>query len=305
MTLVTHYGLFLVALIIFGGELGLPVLIPGEIALLVAGSQVIHSPLQLIGALILFGIVDITATTTIHAASRTAGNRLLKRLLCFVTRNSQDHEEVIGRWRRRLCGHDTLVVFVTRLIPMFRLYASITTGLIRIHFRDFLLGAAPAAFVWAATPLTVGYVLRSHIQALTAQFGLMIHIVIGSSVFLMVAAVLSWWIRQSGSTGAALRRLRLTLGLAAVFGACARLMLVMLETHSSIHRFLFLPAVATWVTVISLIALALVWVAAHDLRAIRMRHVANIGMTSAASWVTLMILFSAVATWGSSPYSAL
>ncbi|HEX6508029.1 MAG TPA: hypothetical protein VF221_10385, partial [Chloroflexota bacterium] len=99
--LIAHYGLLIVAIIIFCGEIGLPTLVPGEIALLLAGSQVIHSPSALVAAAVLFGSVDIVATSTIHVASRTGGNRLLCRLLRHLQRD-EPHEAVIDRWRGRL-----------------------------------------------------------------------------------------------------------------------------------------------------------------------------------------------------------
>ena len=39
--LIAHYGVLIVVLIIFAGEIGLPTLIPGEIALLIAGVQIV------------------------------------------------------------------------------------------------------------------------------------------------------------------------------------------------------------------------------------------------------------------------
>jgi membrane protein DedA with SNARE-associated domain len=168
-TLIAQYGLIIVALIIFAGEIGLPTLLPGEIALLIAGNQVIHSVPMLLGVIVLFAAVDLVATSSIHTASRTGGNRLLSCLLRMTCRKGTRPEALLEDCRRRLGGHDSVVVFVTRLIPVFRLYASIGTGLIRIRFRDFLAGAAPAALVWAAMPLTVGYVLRSQVGGMVCS----------------------------------------------------------------------------------------------------------------------------------------
>jgi membrane protein DedA with SNARE-associated domain len=176
--LIAQYGLVVVALIIFTGEIGLPTLVPGEIALLLAGSQLVHSWTALVAAALLFGTVDLVATSTIHVAARTGGNRLLRRALRLLQRDEEQHEEVIASWRRRLRGRDPLVVFVTRLIPVFRFYASITTGLIRIRIKDFLSGAAPAALLWAATPLALGYALRGEIAGIEGEYGVMIRVCI-------------------------------------------------------------------------------------------------------------------------------
>lgn len=189
--MIAQYGVLVVVLIIFCGEVGVPTLIPAEIALLVAGSQVIHSPLALVAAAVLFGTVDIIATSTIHTVSRTGGNRLLCRALRTLQRTDEPHEAVIARWRRRLGGRDSLVVFVTRLIPMVRFYASITTGLIRIRVRHFLLGAAPAAYLWATTPLLAGYILHGQIAGMESEYAAMTRaIVIGSIAITVLGAMI-------------------------------------------------------------------------------------------------------------------
>src|SRR5579875_989787 len=301
--LIEHYGLLVVVLIIYCGEIGLPTLVPGEIALLLYGSQVVHSVPALIGALALFAFVDILATSTIHILSRTGGNRLLLRLMCRFHSNHQQHEETIARWRARLGGRDSLVVFVTRLIPMARLYASFTTGLIRIRLRDFAMGAAPAAVVWASIPLTLGYILRDQVGMVTSQYDVLIKGGIAFSVISVVVAVAMWLIRRAGWQPETLRRFRLILGLAAVYGIGARLLLVVLFTQPQMPSAVAVPTLA-WVGVLSGVALGLVWIAAHDLRAIRMGgH--RIGTLSGLAWASLMLTVLASVTVMAPQHAAL
>ncbi|MGI8550944.1 MAG: DedA family protein [Dehalococcoidia bacterium] len=187
--LVAQYGVLIVAAIIFFGELGFPTLVPGEIALAIAGSQIVHSMHGLIVAAIGFAAVDIVATSTIHVVSRTGGHYLLVRLLRHLLSGSRDHEEMVRRWRARLGGRDSAVVFVTRMIPMFRLYASITTGLvrIRIRLRHILTGAAPASLLWASIPLSAGYLFRGSIHGLEAHYATVMQDVIVVSVGAILA----------------------------------------------------------------------------------------------------------------------
>ena len=297
--LIAHYGLLIVVLVIFAGEIGLPTLVPGEIAILIAGVQIVHSVPALIGAWVLFAAVDIIACSSIHLACRTCGNRLLVRLLRCLQPTKKRHDEVIEGWRRRLGGHDPLVVFVTRMIPMFRLYASITTGLIRIRFRDFLAGAVPASLLWAAIPLSLGYALRAKAGAIEGQFPVLIHSVVISTAVILVASGVTAWVRSAGSRAAALRRLRLVVGLAAVGGALARLLLVAVHVDRVFSTPFVLPsaqAASIWVTILSLVALALLWIAAHDLRAIRTYRLKarSIGVMSATVWISLMLMFGAL-----------
>lgn len=304
-SLFAQYGLLLVALIIFAGEIGFPTLVPGEIALLIAGAHFIHSLPVLIGMAIVFGLVDIVATSTIHVASRTAGNRLLLRLLGCICQTGDHREAMVERWRHRLGGHDSLVVLVTRMIPMLRLYASITTGLIRIRFRDFVLGAAPASLVWASIPLTTGYLLRRQITGVEQHYGLMTYLVVIASVLVIVLLVAGGWVRRTPSTAARLRRVRLIIGLAAVSGVLARLVTLALYAHRLAPDITSILSI--WVVTASLVALGLLWVATRDIHGIHIpeHRIPGIAQYRGAVWVSLMLMFGAVTAWGAVQYPPL
>lgn len=266
--LIAQYGLVLVALIIFCGEIGLPTLIPGEIALVIAGSQIDHSLPALAAAVVVFGSVDVLATSTIHIVARTGGNRLLCGILRRVNPGAtQRHEEVVEQWRCRLGGRDSAVVFVTRLIPMFRLYASITTGLIRIQLRDFFRGAVPAAYLWAGTPLTLGYIFHGRIQGLESHFGIVMHGVILASVLVFVAGALILAVRR-GWTRQAVGFAQAALGPGNVLLAtCVAIVVTANDgcTQSVIAALSMLPSRSF---ALSIAGIALLWAAWHGLPAI-------------------------------------
>ena len=302
--LIAQYGVVIVALIIFAGEIGLPTLVPGEVALLIAGNQVIHSTAMLLGAIILFATVDLLATTTIHTASRTGGNRLFSRLIRLTCKKGAGPEALLENCRRRLGGHDSVVVFVTRLVPIFRLYASIGTGIIRIRFRHFVAGAAPAALVWAAIPLCIGYVLRSQVGGMVKHYPSMMKYVILASVCITVCVACIGWLRHAGGREAALRRLRFILGVVAVGGALARTVTFAFQEHRFAGQSVslpFTPALSVGVTLIGLTGLGLLWVAGHDLRVICTRHRRpGFGTLSGLAWVSLLTVL-VLATTGVSP----
>ncbi len=305
--LIAQYGLIAVAVIIFAGEIGLPTLVPGEIALLIAGNQVIHSVPMLFGVILLFGAVDLVATSTIHIASRTGGNRLFSRLLRLTCRKGARPEALLENWRGRLGGYDPVVVFVTRLIPVFRLYASIGSGLIRIRFRHFITGAAPAALVWAAVPLTVGYLLRSQTGGIVSEYPAMMKYVVLVSVGGTAVVGCIGWLGHAGSREAALRRVRFILGVVAIGGALTRILTFAFPEHVlAENRFsvLFAPEVFIWVTVIGLVGLGLFWIAGYDLRIICARHHRpGFSRLSGFAWVSLVALLG-LATTGVGPSMA-
>jgi membrane protein DedA with SNARE-associated domain len=274
--------------------------VPGEVALLIAGNQVIHSVPALIGAIVLFGAVDLLATVTIHTTARTGGNRVLARLLRLVCKKGKDPEAVFASCRRKLGGYDPIVVFATRLIPIFRLYASIGTGLIRIRFKHFVAGAAPAAWLWAAIPLTVGYLLRSQISNVIKGYPGIIRYVVLASVCVTVVVICTGWLRHAGTAEAAMRRLRFIVGMVAVGGAVTRILTFALQEHGVAgHRWTMplAPELSVWITLIGLAGVGLLWVAGHDLRVIcTQQRRAGFGKASALAWVSLIAILGVAAT---------
>ncbi len=310
LALIAHYGVLIVVLIIFAGEIGVPTLVPGEIAILIVGSQVIHSVPEFLGVWLLFGVVDIIACTSIHTASRTGGNRVLLRLLRHLQSGEERREETVAGWRRRLGGRDALVVFVTRLIPVFRLYASVTTGLIRIRFRDFLFGATPASMLWASIPLALGALLHAQLTGMERRYPQMIHFVILGSIVIVLVMALSWWIRRAGTQAGSLRRIRTVFGLGAVSGALSRLALMALYGDKPLSQWSLEPslsALSIWIMCLSLVALGLLWIAARDLHVIR-RHShlrQGVGFFSTGAWTGLMLTFCGLNAMAVLPHPAM
>ena len=81
LPLIAQYGVFIVALLILVGELGVPTGVPAELALLLTGAYAVHSLKGLVGAILLISLADIVGTMTLHMAARTGGASILQRLM--------------------------------------------------------------------------------------------------------------------------------------------------------------------------------------------------------------------------------
>ena len=185
---------------------------------------------------------------------------------------------------------------------MFRLYASVTTGLIRVRFRAFLMGAAPASFLWAAIPLTLGYAMRNRLRLMEAQYPQLTHYVILASASVFITLGIVFWVKAGENKKAAFRRLRFLFGAAAVLGTLTRLVLVAIYGDRTLNSHFLAPSVSAlsvWVTCLSLVAFGLMWIAARDLRIIRRYHPAHgISLFRAGAWVSLMAVYCALNTVG-------
>lgn len=182
--LIAQHGVPLVGLLIIWGELSLPTGVPVELALLLVGSYAIHTWGGLALALLAVSAADVIGTTTLYTIARTGGGRLAGR---FGRDGAQRNDAPLAAWRRRLRRHDSLVVFVIRLLPLIRMYAAIGTGLMRFPARSYLQGAVPAALVWTGTPLTLGFLYRTHVHQFATQYAAASHLFL----FLLPVIVLS------------------------------------------------------------------------------------------------------------------
>jgi membrane protein DedA with SNARE-associated domain len=162
MDFVVSHGVPLVALLVFITELGVPTGIPFEIALLLAGATTVHSLQGLVTAVAIVALADLAGTTTLFLIGRSGGRGLGTRLLCRL-----GAMEAIERWRGRVGvspRRNVAIVVGGRLLPLARMPFTATVGLLRMPFRQFLVGAAPGAILWAGVPLVLGYLLRYRVQ---------------------------------------------------------------------------------------------------------------------------------------------
>lgn len=157
VALIARHGLPIVAVMVFVAELGLPTGVSPKVALVIIGSTAIGSTAALAGALALVASANLSGGATLHLAARTGGGWIGNRVL---RKRDVRREGLLERCRARLGGHDVVTVFVLRLVPLVRIYATVATGLARMRLDRFLLGAAPAALIWSGLPLVLGFWFR-------------------------------------------------------------------------------------------------------------------------------------------------
>src|SRR5215203_6072185 len=131
-------------------ELGLPTGVSPKIALLLAGSIAIGSPATLVLAILLVTGANLIGATLLHLLARGGGGWVVNRVLGS---RGVHPERVMERWRARCGGHDAAAIFLGRITHVVRIYVTLASGLIRVRWRDFLLGAGLAGAVWSGLPL--------------------------------------------------------------------------------------------------------------------------------------------------------
>src|SRR6185312_5638603 len=240
-----------------------------EVALMLAGAFAVHSVPGLVLALIAVMLADVAGTVTLHLVARTGGVHLLNRLL---RRHEQRSRDFLEHWRQKFGGHDIGIVFVGRLFPIARSYVAVGTGLIRIPFVDYLIGAAPASLLWAGLPLTIGYVFRSRVYRIAEDYTRIEHVAFVVLPVLIAAGIIAWWVHRGGTLRGRVWRARSSVAIVVAVGVVAYMIQSAWINDKAVERGVVAlpwPLLWSWLGILGAIAIALVMVAIGDLRLAR------------------------------------
>lgn len=294
--------MLIIALLVFAGELGVPTGIALEVALLLAGSYAIHSFPALIFGIILVSVADILGTTAIHIISRTGGRRAM---IWLLRHQSTWQHDILDRWSNRLSGHEVMLVFLVRILPLVRMYISIGSGLLAIPFKSFLQGAIPAAFVWVGVPMILGYLFQDQVQEFAAEYTYAAYAILFALPAFGVITGIAGWVYRGGFFQARLHRGRSALGFTVAAIGLAYLIMKAWPIGETVATGLgalsSLP-VNPWLLVLAGLALALLTMAVIDLRAApraqqpsyARRHLPITELATTIVWMSLVGGISAI-----------
>ena len=152
---ISQYGYLAVFLLVFLQEIGFPNPIPNEIVLLFSGFLSYSGELNF-GLVIGSAIVgDIISSTVLFFVFYKFGTIILKRKPKWIPIS----ETKIRKLSLKMNEKGLWAIFVGRVSPFIRGYVSVLSGLVRIHYRDYLLIQCVSAVLWALAYVATGYVL--------------------------------------------------------------------------------------------------------------------------------------------------
>ena len=150
---ITKYGYLAVFSTIFLQEIGVPNPVPNEIILLFAGYLAYTGVLKF-SLILLFGVAgDFIGTTVLYLIFYFFGDRVVQ----FASRWFP--AEKIEKFKANINRRGSLGVFLGRLVPYLRGYASVAAGLMRIPPSKFLPAVVASAMLWSGGYVTAGRLL--------------------------------------------------------------------------------------------------------------------------------------------------
>jgi len=183
-------------LLLFIEEAGIPLPVPGDTIILLAGAEVSNGQASATTVVSLVVLATLSGSSILYWVSRLGGMVVLSRI-CRFAHIPEERVEGVGRWLRR---HPGPVVVFGRLTPGFRTITSIASGTFGISYLPFLVYTAVSATIWAALYLVLGAAITDFYRTVEAYLVRPSPLALALLAFALSAAgVAIWqWRRSSG-----------------------------------------------------------------------------------------------------------
>ncbi len=164
---ITRYGYLAVFLLVFLQELGVPNPVTNEFVLLFSGYLAFSGALSLRLVFLTAVSADCIGTFVLYAVFYRFGQGILNRRPRWFP-ISREH---IDRLARSISDRGQWGIYVGRLIPFLRGYASVAAGILRIKPGIFIPAVIVPAIVWSGGYVIAGRLLGPYWQEAAMKMG--------------------------------------------------------------------------------------------------------------------------------------
>ena len=176
-------------LLLFIEEAGIPLPVPGDTIILLAGAQVSNERASAPAVVSLVVLATISGSSILYWVSRLGGMPVLTRL-CRFAHIREERVESAGRWMR---SHTGPVVVFGRLTPGFRTITSIAAGTFGVNYFPFLIYTAISATIWATLYFMLGAVISDFYRTVAAYLFRPSPLALALLAFALSAAGVAIW----------------------------------------------------------------------------------------------------------------
>jgi membrane-associated protein len=176
-------GLFFLILI---EEAGIPIPVPGDALVMIAGISAERSPLYTVQVLALASAAVFLGSSILYFLVRRGGRPLLEKYGGLLRLN----EQRLARMERWFARRGRAAIIFGRLIPGLRLPTTILAGLSGIPYRVYAPTAAVAAVVWSAVFYFLGVVVQHEARYVAAIVAGLLDTLTGSVLWVWVLLAL-------------------------------------------------------------------------------------------------------------------
>jgi membrane protein DedA with SNARE-associated domain len=164
-TLIAAHLLLAVAVILFVEEVGIPLPVPGDLIMLLAGVQVSRGTQSLWAVLAVEEAATLAGAMLLFVVSRRLGRALVARFGRYIGFGPERLAQVEERVRRRA----GLAVVAGRLMPGLRIVTVVAAGVVAIPTAAFFPALAVGAFLYLLGYTMIGYFAGPPVLSLFAR----------------------------------------------------------------------------------------------------------------------------------------
>ena len=173
--------------LLFIEEAGVPLPVPGDTLILLAGAQTSAGEGSPIIAAILVVLATLLGSSVLYWVSRLGGMPVLQRISRFL-RIREERLDEAGRWLR---AHRGRAIVFGRLTPGLRTVTTVAAGTFQVNYVAFLGYTAVSATLWAAIYLSLGASIRSFYRTVGDWLWPPNPVALALAVFVIAAAVVA------------------------------------------------------------------------------------------------------------------
>jgi membrane protein DedA with SNARE-associated domain len=161
---ITNYGYLTIFGLVFLQELGVPNPVPNELILIFSGYLASTGKLSFSLVVLTAVAADFIGTTILYLVFYSFGTKFLKKIKFLP------HKK-IAQLVVYLSGRGRWGVYVGRLLPLLRGYASVAAGVLRLPPKEFIPAVILSAFTWSGGYVLLGRLLGPKWENVSNYFG--------------------------------------------------------------------------------------------------------------------------------------
>lgn len=184
---------------LFLEELGVPLPVPGDVIMVLAGVQSYEGKMNPLLALVSLEIGTIIGSSILYWVARIGGHPLLMRFGRYIGLTQSRVDKVEG-W---LARHGPLAIVIGRLTPGLRIPTSIMCGVLEEPYRVFLPFMALGSLIYISVFFVLGLVLGPEVLQVLRRLALFptTTLVFIAGALMVTVTVVLVLLRRKASTG--------------------------------------------------------------------------------------------------------
>ena len=189
---VTKYGYLAIFILIFLQEIGMPSPFPNELLLIFSGYLIYKGILTAPYVILTAVLADFTGTSILYFLFNRSGELILRKKPKWIPLSPR----IIRTMTSKLSKQGLSGIFIFRLTPFTRGYASVISGLLQIKRDTFLIIALGSALTWAAFYVITGYLIGPYWSLFTENLDNFKYVLIAVPLIVICTVLITYYFRK-------------------------------------------------------------------------------------------------------------